>query len=174
MGNWGRPQGRQWASSHDEPTTRGRGGVLARARARRYGAIVGVAERLVALARTPPHPRAHLTESGACSPAKGRYCWPMRTLLLLALAAAPAVADVQRIAPGTGLQNAVVVDTGANGICETTAAKGDEQSANVGQGSANRAALRCGPNRDVDTTAQGDDVQLVAVGGTCRNANVTI
>jgi hypothetical protein len=100
----------------------------------------------------------------------------MRTLLLLALAAAaaPVVADVQRIAPGTGLQNAVVVDTGANGICETTAAKGDEQSANVGQGSANRAALRCGPNRDVDTTAQGDDVQLVAVGGTCRNANVTI
>src|SRR6185369_13553488 len=99
----------------------------------------------------------------------------MRTLLLVVLlAAAPAVADVQRIAPGTGLQNAVVVDTGANGICETTAAKGDEQSATVGQGSANRAELRCGPNRDVDTTAQGDDVQLVAVGGTCRNANVTI
>src|SRR5712671_4272888 len=41
--------------------TRGRGGVRARARARRYGAIGGVAERLVALARTPPRPRAHIT-----------------------------------------------------------------------------------------------------------------
>src|SRR5712671_1723393 len=68
MGNWGRPQGRQWASSHDEPTTRGRGGVLARARARRYGAIGGVAERLVALARTPPRPRrAHPRPNSARS-----------------------------------------------------------------------------------------------------------
>jgi len=99
----------------------------------------------------------------------------MRIIVLLAIAAAsPGVADVQRIAPGTGQQNAVVVDTGANGICETTAAAGDIQAAGVGQGSANRAELRCGPNRDVETTAQGDDVQLVAVGGTCRNANTTI
>ena len=45
---------------------------------------------------------------------------------------------------------------------------------NVGQGARNRSALRCGPNRDVDTTVQGDDVQLVAVGGTCRNANTVI
>ena len=82
--------------------------------------------------------------------------------------------DVQRIAPGTGEQNAVVVDTGANGICETTAAKGDLPAATVGQGARNQAELRCGPNRPVDATAQGDDVQLVAVGGTCRNANTVI
>jgi hypothetical protein len=98
----------------------------------------------------------------------------MRILLVLLLTAAPALADVQRIAPGTGLQNATVVDTGANGVCETSAAAGDLQAANVGQGARNRPALRCGPNRDVETTAQGDDVQLVAVGGTCRNANTTI
>jgi hypothetical protein len=85
-----------------------------------------------------------------------------------------AFADVQRIAPGTGLQNAVVVDTGANGICETTAARGDLPAATVGQGARNQPELRCGPNRNVDTTAQGDDVQLVAVGGTCRNANTMI
>lgn len=97
-----------------------------------------------------------------------------RVALFLVLAALPALADVQRIAPGTGLQNAVVVDTGANGICETTASAGDLQAAGVGQGSANRSEVRCGPNRDVDTTAQGDDVQLVAVGGSCRNANVVI
>jgi hypothetical protein len=98
----------------------------------------------------------------------------MRLLLIAVCCAVPALADVQRIAPGNGLQNAVVVDTGANGICETAAAGGDLQAAAVGQGTANRAALRCGPNRDAETTAQGDDVQLVAVGGACRNANATV
>jgi hypothetical protein len=100
----------------------------------------------------------------------------MRTFLLLAALGlvAPAFADIQRIAPGTGLQNAVVVDTGANGVCETTAVGGDLQAADVGGGARNRPGVRCGPNRDVDTAAQGDDVQLVAVGGICRNANTTI
>jgi hypothetical protein len=95
-------------------------------------------------------------------------------LFACCLLAAPAVADVQRIAPGNGLQNAVVVDTGANGVCETTAVRGDTQAANLGQGARNRPAVRCGPNRDAETTAQGDDVQLIAVGGTCRNANATV
>ena len=99
----------------------------------------------------------------------------MRTLLaLVLLVPGLAMADLQRIAPGNGLQNAVVVDTGANGICETAAARGDLQTANVGQGSRNLSAVRCGPNRTVDTTAQGDDVQLVAVGGTCRNPNTAV
>jgi hypothetical protein len=108
-----------------------------------------------------------------CASIAARYLAPMRTYLpmLALLLAVPALADVQRIAPGNGLQNATVVDTGANGICETTAAKEDLQAANVGQGSRNRAAVRCGPNRDADSTAQGDDVQLIAVGGVCRNAN---
>src|SRR5258705_5771185 len=85
-------------------------------------------------------------------------------VLVLAAYAVPALADVQRIAPGTGLQNAVVVDTGANGICETTAGGGDLQAARGGQGSANRTGVRCGPNPDAQTTAQGDDVQLIPVG----------
>jgi hypothetical protein len=96
-------------------------------------------------------------------------------LVVLGLCCAvPALADVQRIAPGTGLQNAVVIDTGANGICETSAAGDDLQAAGVGQGTANRAGVRCGPNRDAETTAQGDDVQLIAVGGACRNANAAV
>lgn len=100
----------------------------------------------------------------------------MRSLpigFILVLGAA-ALADVQRIAPGNGQQNAIVIDTGANGICETSAARGDTQAANVGQGTHNLPAIRCGGNRTAETTAQGDDVQLVAVGGVCRNANVTI
>jgi hypothetical protein len=98
----------------------------------------------------------------------------MRILLASVLVVSFARADEQRIPPGRGLQNAVVVDTGANGICETTAARGDLQAANVGQGARNRSAIRCGPNRIVDTIAQGDDVQLVAPGGVCRNANTAV
>lgn len=98
----------------------------------------------------------------------------MRLAVLGLCCALPAFADVQLIAPGNGLQNAVVVDTGPNGICETAAARGDLQAAGVGQGTANRAAVRCGPNRDADSTAQGDDVQLIAVGGACRNANAAV
>jgi hypothetical protein len=97
-----------------------------------------------------------------------------RALLLSLLLLTPAVADIQRIAPGNGLQNAVVVDTGANGVCETAAANGDLQAADVGGGARNQTGVRCGPNRDAESTAQGDDVQLVAVGGTCRNANAAI
>jgi hypothetical protein len=98
----------------------------------------------------------------------------LRLVVLGLCCAVPALADVQRIAPGNGLQNAVVIDTGTNGICETTAARGDLQAAGVGAGSANRTGVRCGPNRDAETTAQGDDVQLIAVGGACRNANAAV
>ncbi len=93
----------------------------------------------------------------------------------LALAAATAaLADQQQIAPGTGQQNSIVVDTGADGICNTTAADGDIQFAAVGSGSPNRAEIRCGTNKIVDTIATGDDVQLVAFGAPCKNANVAI
>jgi hypothetical protein len=100
----------------------------------------------------------------------------MRTFLLVIVLvlAIPAFADIQRIAPGTGLQNAVVVDTGANGVCETSAPGGDLQAADVGGGARNRPGVRCGPNRDAETAAQGDDVQLIAVGGVCRGANATV
>ena len=38
------------------------------------------------------------------------------------------------IAPGTGLQSAVEVDSGANGVCETRARGDDLQAEKVGQG----------------------------------------
>jgi len=56
---------------------------------------------------------------------------PMLGALLLASAAH---ADRQVIAPGTGLQSAVEVDSGANGICETKARGDDLQAAKLGQG----------------------------------------
>jgi len=105
---------------------------------------------------------------------------PTRTphiLAALCLVLAPlasARADQQQIAPGTGKQNSVVIDTGANGLCETTAAAGDLQIATVGSGSPNRNEIRCGVNKIADTAATGDDVQLVAVGGACKNANTLI
>ncbi len=96
--------------------------------------------------------------------------------LTLAVLAAVAVtstarADEQVIAPGTGLQSSVVVDTGPNGLCETTAASGDIQAAPVGGATPNRNEIRCGTNQVVDSSADGDDVQLIAFGATCPNAN---
>jgi hypothetical protein len=85
-----------------------------------------------------------------------------------------AIADEQQIAPGTGEQDSVVIDTGADGICNTTAASGDIQFAAVGSGSPNRTEVRCGPNKTVDTIAQGDDVQLIAFGAPCNGANTAI
>jgi len=95
-------------------------------------------------------------------------------VFLLGATMPAAWADIQEIAPGTGLQSAVVVDTGANGLCETTAGIGDIQLAQIGQGSPNRTEIRCGANKTVETTAAGDDVQLVAVGAACKNPNVAV
>jgi hypothetical protein len=95
-----------------------------------------------------------------------------RTLLAaLVLVAATAQADQQQIAPGTGQQNSVVIDTGPDGVCNTTAADGDIQLAAVGSGSPNRTEIRCGTNKLVETLAAGDDVQLIAFGAPCKNAN---
>jgi hypothetical protein len=94
--------------------------------------------------------------------------------ILAVVAIIPAVAvhaDQQVIAPGTGLQSAVVVDTGADGLCETTAAKGDIQAAPVGGATPNLTEVRCGANKIVESAAGGDDVQLIAVGATCQGAN---
>ena len=96
----------------------------------------------------------------------------LAAVLAFALAAPFAArADQQVIAPGTGLQSAIVIDTGANGLCETTAASGDIQAAPVGGATPNRNEIRCGTNKTVESVAAGDDVQLIAVGGTCNNAN---
>jgi len=80
-------------------------------------------------------------------------------------------ADQQIIAPGTAQQDAVVVNTGADGICQTTAATGDIQAAPVGSGTPFRTEIRCGTNKVVETLAAGDDTQLIAFGATCKNAN---
>ncbi|HXC49616.1 MAG TPA: hypothetical protein VN634_01910 [Candidatus Limnocylindrales bacterium] len=82
--------------------------------------------------------------------------------------------DEQQIAPGTGQQNSVVIDTGADGICNTTAADGDLQFAAVGSGSPNRTEIRCGTNQVVETLAIGDDVQLIALGAACKNTTTAI
>jgi hypothetical protein len=95
--------------------------------------------------------------------------------LLAALVVAPvARADEQQIAPGTGLQSSVVINTGADGICNTTAALGDIQAAPVGQGTPFRNEVRCGADKIVQTVAAGDDTQLIAVGATCSNANKVV
>jgi len=100
-----------------------------------------------------------------------------RAIILATVAlvtAATARADEQVIAPGTADQAAVVVNTGPDGICNTTAAASDIQAAPVGQGTPFRTEIRCGTDKIAQTAAAGDDTQLVAVGGTCKNANTPI
>jgi hypothetical protein len=92
-------------------------------------------------------------------------------LASLVLVAGTTFADEQQIAPDTGKQDSIVIDTGANGLCESTAAVGDIQVAAIGSGSPNRTEIKCGPNKIVDTIAVGDDVQLIAFGAACKNAN---
>lgn len=99
---------------------------------------------------------------------------PLRFSIALLVLAALARADEQLIAPNTAQQNAVVVNTGANGMCETTAASGDIQLATIGQGTPFRVEVRCGADKTVSTPAAGDDTQLVAVGGTCPGVNTQI
>src|SRR5688572_5641782 len=98
----------------------------------------------------------------------------MVVVVMLGAFASSAFADVQRMAPGAGTQDAIVVDTGANGLCETAALRGDIQAADVGSGTPSANEIRCGANEVADSTAAGDDVQVVAVGGVCRNPNNVI
>jgi len=96
------------------------------------------------------------------------------TALVIFVVAPLARADEQQIAPGTGLQSSVVINTGADGICNTTAVPDDIQAALVGQATPFRNEVRCGADKIVQTTAGGDDTQLVAVGASCSNANKVI
>ena len=79
--------------------------------------------------------------------------------VLVFAVASPTHADRQSIAPGTGRQSSVVVDAGANGVCETTARPDDIQEIAVGHGSPFEDGVRCGPDRIASTVAGGDDVQ---------------
>src|SRR5262245_26566373 len=96
------------------------------------------------------------------------------SFLVTVLALTQVRADEQEIAPGTGLQSSVVINTGPDGICNTTAATGDIQAAPVGGGTPNRNEIKCGADKVVGSVAGGDDVQLVAVGGSCKNANTAV
>jgi hypothetical protein len=94
--------------------------------------------------------------------------------LVLAATCSVARADQQMMAPGTGNQNAVVIDTGLNGICETEAEPDDIQASAVGQGWPYQAEIRCGTNKVVETEAAGDDTQLVPVGEDCNKTNTNV
>jgi hypothetical protein len=93
---------------------------------------------------------------------------------VLVAACSDAWADMQEIAPGTGVQGATVIDTGADGICNTTATPDDIQALDVGAAPIYQAEVRCGSNKVADTTAAGDDTQLIAPGAGCNNPNVTV
>src|SRR2546428_8954123 len=95
-----------------------------------------------------------------------------RSLLvaLLLASASAARADRQLIAPGTGLQSAVEVDSGVNGICQTKARVDDLQATAVGQGAPFQDQVRCGPDRIANTAAGGDDRPLIPVGNACQGA----
>lgn len=90
------------------------------------------------------------------------------------IAVTAAHADRQRIAPGTAFQGEVVITTGANGICQTSAQGDDIQSAQVGFGTAFEDEIRCGLDTIVSSTAAGDDRQLVAIGSDCQNRNTIV
>src|SRR5437879_7598287 len=97
-----------------------------------------------------------------------------RSMLGALLLASAAHADRQVIAPGTGLQSAVEVDSGANGICETKARGDDLQAAKLGQGAPFADEIRCGPDRIANTAAAGDDRQLIAVGSACGAGEIMV
>ncbi len=96
--------------------------------------------------------------------------WTIACAVLVRSAVA-AFPDEQIIAPGTAQQDAVVINTGPDGICQTTASPGDIQAAPVGSGTPFRTEIRCGANKLVETAATGDDTQLIALGAACKGAN---
>jgi hypothetical protein len=93
------------------------------------------------------------------------------SLLVVLATATVARPDRQSVAPGTGRQSSVVVDSGPNGICETAAPRDDLQQIPVGRGDPFEAAVRCGPDRIAGTVAAGDDVQRIAPGDDCGGQN---
>lgn len=93
---------------------------------------------------------------------------------LMILASQVLRADVQEIAPGTGLQSAVEIDTGADGICNTKPTGDDIQATPFGSGSPFQTEIKCGPDKIVATTAVGDDTQLLPLGSPCKTANTAV
>jgi len=96
------------------------------------------------------------------------------SLVFAVLAVPVARADRQMVAPGTGRQDAVELDTGANGICETPARRDDVQAIPVGKGSPFEDEIHCGSDRIANTPAVGDDTQRIPVGAACRPGETVI
>jgi hypothetical protein len=103
----------------------------------------------------------------------------LRTLVVLVVtfAGTIALADSQRIAPGRGEQGVLAINTGPDGLCQTTAIGDDFQLAPVGAPAPYQPAIECdggGGDGIVNTTASGDDRQLVAPGADCTPGQVII
>ena len=104
-------------------------------------------------------------------------CFRIGLVVVIVAMALSANADQQLIAPGTGNQSLIVVNTGPDAICDTAATGDDLQLAAVGAPAPNRPAVACdggSGNDTVDTAAAGDDVQLVEVGAPCDNGAVIV
>src|SRR2546430_15402072 len=97
-----------------------------------------------------------------------------RSMLAMLLLASAAHADRQAIASGTGLQSAVEVDSGPNGICQTRARGDDLQAAAVGQGTPFPDEIRRGPDRIAKTAGAGDDRPRIPVGNACPRAGAIV
>ncbi len=87
---------------------------------------------------------------------------------------AGAYADEQAIPPGMPEEGELSVNSGPDGICNTTASGDDTQVTPVGSAVANQPEIGCGPNLIVETAVLGDDVQLRPLSSTCANANVPV
>jgi hypothetical protein len=103
----------------------------------------------------------------------------MRTRLFTALALplfiiTSAAADQQQIAPGTGQQNSTVIDTGADGICNTTAGAAICSSPLSAAAARIATKFAAAPTRSSTPSRTGDDVQLIALGAACKNTNTAI
>jgi hypothetical protein len=65
--------------------------------------------------------------------------------------------DTQPISVGNGKANTDCVDTGSNGICNTSASGDDVQLIALNQGESYQTAITAGGNATLDTTPSGDD-----------------
>lgn len=93
---------------------------------------------------------------------------------LVALAAWPVFADEQSIPAGGPEEGELAVDSGADGVCASTAAGDDVQLTPVGAAAPRRPEIECGADGIVGSTAGGDDTQLRAPGSYCGAADVPV
>lgn len=104
-----------------------------------------------------------------------RFPGALRFAFVISLALpAAALADEQAIPAGVPQEGELAINTGPDGICNSTALAGDVQLATVGSGPSDLGEIGCGPDGLVGSTAVADDVQLRPVGSFCGGANVPV